>query len=104
MFSEGNKEQRGVKKKGVSCIRLFCHYVHKSLLYPGTSSAVRMNKEVIFSYLCWEFLRGKEREWEVHRATLTCHVMQIEDRTVRGFSKRCLTCVRGFMWGPSSFS
>jgi hypothetical protein len=62
MIGEGVESSRGVKKKGVSCIRLFCHYVHKSLLYPGTCSAARMNKEVISSYLCWKFLRGKERE------------------------------------------
>jgi hypothetical protein len=60
MIGEGSGEQLGVKRKGVSCIRLFCHYVHKSLLYPGTCSAARMNKKVIFSYLCWEFLRGKK--------------------------------------------
>jgi len=48
-------------KKGISCIRLFCHYVHKSLRYPGTCTVARMNKEGILSYLCWEFLKGKER-------------------------------------------
>jgi len=48
-------------KKGISCIRLFCHYVHKSQRYPGTCTVARMNKEGILSYLCWEFLKGKEQ-------------------------------------------